>query len=465
MTAERELYLGRSSPVERPERSAEHRLPADHLVTHGVVVGMTGSGKTGLVLVAIEEALRAGIPVLAIDVKGDLANLLLAFDTLSHEPIVPFAPGMAKPNDTRTPEELARAIAKQRREGLAAWGIGESELAELSARSALRVITPGSSAGEPLHLLSSLETRGRRWDTDIESARSSLSATVSMVLRLLGRDSDPAKSREHVVLSLLAERRLLSGQAAELPGLMADLSTPPIETVGALGIDEYLPPEDRRELVQALNTLLASPTFAAWRAGATLDVATWMTPGDDGRAPGVIVSVAHLDDEERMVVLGIVLEEVLEWIRSLPGSAGLRALVVFDEVYGFLPPHPRHPPTKRPLVAMMKQARAFGVGVILATQNPMDLDYRALSNAGLWWIGRVSTDGDTDRLLDGMGLSRDDREEVGALVRRLRPRWFLERSIYTERALLQPRWALSLMRGPMTRAELLMALEMGARES
>jgi hypothetical protein len=257
-----------------------------------------------------------------------------------------------------------------------------------------------------------------------------------------------------VVLSLLAERRLRGGEPAELATLMGDLAAPPIETVGALAIDEYLAPEDRRELAQALNTLLASPTFAAWRTGATLDVGAWMTPDDAGRAPGVVVSVAHLDDEERMVVLGIVLEEVLEWVRSLPGSAGLRALVVFDEVYGFLPPHPRNPPTKRPLVAMMKQARAFGVGVILATQNPMDLDYRALSNAGLWWIGRLSTDADTDRLLDGMGLSKDDHDVVGDLVRRLRPRWFLERSVYTERALLQPRWAMSLMRGPMTKAEL-----------
>ena len=180
-----------------------------------------------------------------------------------------------------------------------------------------------------------------------------------------------------------------------------------IETVGALELNEFLPKSERKALAAALNTLLASPSFASWREGATLDIAQWMEPRE-GRTQGVIVSVAHLDDDERALVLGVILEEVLSWVRTLPGSQRLRALIVFDEVYGFMPPHPQNPPTKRPLVALMKQARAFGVGVLVATQNPMDLDYRALGNAGLWLVGRLQTDADRARVVDGMSdLSGD----------------------------------------------------------
>ena len=215
-------------------------------------------------------------------------------------------------------------------------------------------------------------------------------------------------------------------------------------------------------IAAALNSLLASPTFASWREGATLDVASWLEPVD-GKTPAVIVSVAHLDDDERALVLGVLLEEVLAWVRSLPGSQALRALVAFDEVYGFLPPHPASPPTKRPLVALMKQARAFGVGVVVATQNPMDLDYRALGNAGLWCVGRLQTDADRARVVDGMagsaGTDAATAHALGETVQRLAPRWFLVRDARTEGiALLHPRATMSVLRGPMTRTELKGAL-------
>lgn len=240
---------------------------------------------------------------------------------------------------------------------------------------------------------------------------------------------------------------------------LARLGEPPITEVGALPLNDFVSKTDRKALAAALNTLLASPTFASWREGATLDVGEWLTP-TDGRTPAVIVSVAHLEDEERALVLGVLFEEVLAWVRSLPGSQRLRALVVFDEVYGFLPPHPQNPPTKRPLVALMKQARAFGVGVIVATQNPMDLDYRALSNAGVWCVGRLQTDADRARVMDGLAASiGSDRTETLALARtvqRLAPRWLVIRDVHVPNgiALLQPRWAMSLLRGPITRSEL-----------
>ncbi|HEY8076364.1 MAG TPA: hypothetical protein VIF62_19700, partial [Labilithrix sp.] len=245
----------------------------------------------------------------------------------------------------------------------------------------------------------------------------------------------------------------------DLPALLADLADPPIDVVGALAIDRFLPKTERRGLAASLNTLLASPTFASWRSGATLDVDSWLGPRADGKTPGVVLSVAHLDEEERALVLSVVLEEVLSWVRSLPGTQRLRALVVLDEVYGFLPPHPANPPTKRPLVSLMKQARAFGVGVVLATQNPMDLDYRALGNAGLWCVGRLQTDADCARVVDSLAAADPrsmDAKALGGIVKRLAPRWFVLRDAHAGGApvLLQPRWTMSLLRGPMTRSEL-----------
>jgi hypothetical protein len=468
MTKAPALFLGGTRALDGVGASVDLRLPAHHLVTHGVVVGMTGSGKTGLTTVTIEEAINAGIPVLAIDVKGDLPNLLLAFPDFDPGHLIPWVEGCASPDDSRTPEQIAQALCDQRRSGLETWRLGEPELHAFNSKTEVRVITPGSSAGEPLHLLSSLERRSPRWDQDPESARAALSAAISLVLRLLGRDPDPAKSREHVLLSLLAERRFRMGQSSELNALLHDVTTPPIEQVGALPINQFISKSARKDLAAAMNTLLASPTFSAWREGATLDVGEWLT-AKDGRTPAVIVSVAHLEDEERALVLGVLLEEVLAWVRSLPGSQRLRALVVFDEVYGFLPPNPANPPTKRPLVALMKQARAFGVGVILATQNPMDLDYRALSNAGVWCIGRLQTDADRARVLDGLAASiGEDKEALAALTRtvqRLAPRWFVIRDVHVPNgiALLQPRCAMSLLRGPMTRAELRTAREEHAK--
>jgi len=449
------LLLGASLPLSARGPATPLCLPAHHLVTHGVVVGMTGSGKTGLITVMIEEALRAAVPVLVIDVKGDLPNLMLAFPSFDPVLVAPWVESVS-PNDARSPLERALAYSQVRAQGLGSWSIGEAELRAYAAATQLRVITPGSSAGELLHMLSSLERRSARWDDDLESARGALSAAVSLLLRLVGREADPAKSREHVLLCVLAERRLISGQSAELGALLADLAKPPIESIGALDVDAFLPRSERKSLAAALNTLLASPTLASWRQGVTLDIGDWLEP-KAARTPAVIVSVAHLDDEERALVIGVLLEELLSWVRTLPGSARLRALVVFDEVYGFLPPHPANPPTKRPLVALMKQARAYGVGVVVATQNPMDLDYRALGNAGLWCIGRLQTDADRDRVLDGLsGVGAASAAELARTVKRLSPRWFLMRDAHAMQGplLLQPRWAMSFMRGPMTRNEI-----------
>jgi hypothetical protein len=429
---------------------------------------MTGSGKTGFVTVLVEEALSAGIPTIIIDVKGDLPNLLLTFPNFDPGLIEPWveAAGETEPGANQA---LAVKRSQERQQGLLEAGIGEAELRKFCDTTSIRVITPGATAGESLHMLSALERRSARWDTDPESARNALSAAVSLVLRLLGREADPAKSREHVLLSVLAERRLAAGQNADIGSLMQDLTSPPIAQIGALSVNSFLKKRERAGLAAALNNLLASPTFCSWRRGASLDIADWVKP-KNGRTPGIIVSVAHLDEEERSLVLGVLLEEVLSWVRSLPGSDRLKALIVFDEVYGFLPPHPANPPTKRPIVALMKQARAFGVGVVVATQNPMDLDYRALSNAGVWCIGRLQTDADRTRVLDGLaGASQkgvDSAADLGRNVQRLAPRWFIIKNAHEASVgpiLLHPRYTMSFMRGPMTRNEILRAREWRAQ--
>jgi hypothetical protein len=440
-------------------------LPPDHLLTHGMAVGMTGSGKTGLLLVTIEEALRSGVPVLVVDLKGDLPNLALAFPDLGPEPLLPWAASLKAPSDPRTVADVAREMAEQRRQGLAAWGVTAADLQHYNQTTQLSILTPGSSAGQLVHLLSALERPSQRWQSDRESAVQSLSAAISLLLRLVGRDADPARSREHVLLSVLAHLRLSAGEPAQLGHLIHDLLTPPMASVGALEVDGFVSSTQRATLA-ALNSLLVAPSFANWREGVSLDVGSWLTPqlvetptGPAARTPAVVFSVAHLEEEERALTLGLLLDEVLSWVRTLPGTRQLRALVVIDEVFGLLPPHPANPPTKGPIVSLMKQARAYGVGILLATQNPMDLDYRALSNAGVWAIGKLQTDADRARVIDGLALSdagAGSPKDLNRIVKKLSHRWFLFRDVHAEQGvrLLQPRWAYSFMRGPMTRAEI-----------
>lgn len=463
----RPLQLGRirlpTTSVEGtfPKDSLCYELPTHHLVTHGVCVGMTGSGKTGLCIVLVEEALRSRVPVVMLDIKGDLANLMLTFPRLSAEEFAPWIDADGARRMGRTVDDVARETATRCRDALHRWGLGVADVAAFRNAVAFRVITPGTTAAEPLHVLSALEAPSTLWDLDDEAARESLSAALSLLLRMIDHEADPAKSREHVFLALLAERRLRAGETCSLESLVAEVQRPPLARVGALSLDDFISAADRAALAQSLNTLIASPTFATWRQGAPLDPGAWLAPRQDGKTPAVIVSVAHLDDTERSLVLSLVLEQLLAWVRSLPGTSDLRALVLFDEVFGFLPPHPASPPTKRPLMALLKQARAFGVGLLLATQNPMDLDYKALSNAGVWFVGRLQTDADRARVVEGLSGTTSvgspvDAGALGDVLKSLPPRTFYVRNVHDPRSgtLLEVRSALSWLRGPMTRQEL-----------
>ena len=462
MQEPRDLAVGGIRPLDGSGDTRAYQLPRDDLLTHGVVLGMTGSGKTGLLTVLVEEVLRSRVPVILIDVKGDLPNLLLTFPNLSAHEFAPWMDEGLIERSGQSRHELAGVEAQRWQERLAEWNLGTEQVRELAAAIAPRVFTPGLLSGEPLHVLSSLEQPSPLWrggvDADLETARESLSASISLLLRLIGRDPDPTRSRDHVVLSVFAERRLKLGMPADAASLLADVREPPLERMGALAIDEYLPKKDRQSLANALNTLLASPTFESWRTGAPLNVRDWLAPRPDGSTPAVVISVAHLDDDERELVLGIILDQLLAWLRTLPGTHHLRALLAFDEVYGFIPPHPANPPTKRPLVTLIKQARAFGLGVLIATQNPMDLDYRALSNAGVWCIGRLATDADRERVVDALsGCTPNlDAETLDNSLKLLAPRWFVLRNIHQNPplTLLQSRTTLCWLKGPMTREDL-----------
>jgi hypothetical protein len=453
------LYVGGAVSL-RGGESRDYTLPADHSCTHGMIVGMTGSGKTGFSFTIVESLLAAQIPVVMVDIKGDLPNLLLSFPTFNAAHLRPWidAEGLTELAAT----ELAHKVAQERADGLARWRLGEADVQRFNAGVRVRVLTPGSTMGEPLHLLSSLERRSPLWDTNPEAAAEALSAAVSLVLRLLGRDPDPAKSREHVLLAVLAERLLRGGKDASLGALLNDVSAPPIETIGAQSVDEFMDAKERRSLASGLNTLLASPSFAMWRQGSSLDIGEWLAP-KDGKTQAVIISVAHLDDQERALALGVIFEEILAYTRGLGGTNRLRAVVAIDEVYGLVPPHPQNPPTKRPFVTLMKQARAFGVGVLLSTQNPMDMDYRTLSNAGFWAVGRLQTDADRERVVESLANVNEpgcSPKELDATISKLGKRWFFVRNVHASPncQLVQPRWVMTYMRGPMTLGDIKRAL-------
>lgn len=436
------LFLGRAVDASTGKTVREDfRLDPSDLTTHGLIVGMTGSGKTALGIVLIEELLQRGIPVLAVDPKGDLGNLLLNFPNLAPEEFAPFVDPSAG-----TPESESKKWA----DGLAGWGLGPADVKALLASRDAVVYTPGSTAGVPLDLFGACTPPPA--GADEEDGRDLVGSWVGGLLGLAGRDADPVKSRDFVFLAACVDALWADGKTATLETLLDTASSPPFAKVGALSLDAFYPAKDRQALVLALNGLLASPATAAFRQGDDLDVARMLAPAKDGRARLSIVSIAHLGDAERLFVVATLLARVKSWMRTLPGSPALRALVYIDEIFGFFPPT-AEPPTKKPLLTLLKQARAFGVGVVLASQNPVDLDYRGLANCGCWWVGTLQTERDRNRLSEG--LVEAVGKDASRLLDKTRKRVFLLHDVHRkEPALVETRWAMSYLRGPMTKSDL-----------
>lgn len=448
-----ELHLGGLIDAAAHEKTGEDvRLDSADFTTHGVIVGMTGSGKTGLGVVLIEEVLRAGLPTLLIDPKGDLTNLRLTFPGLSAEEFRPWIDDSQARAAGVSPDEFAAEQAKVWKDGLAGWGYGPQQITALREAADVTIYTPGSSSGVPINVIGSLQVPAT---DDAEILADEIEGLVSGLLGLVGVEADPLSSREHILLSNLLHHSWSAGKDLDLPSLVGMVQQPPIRKLGVFELDQFFPADARSKLAMQLNGLLASPAFAAWGAGAPLDIQQLLfAPG--GRPRGAVITTAHLSDEERQFVTSMLLAKFVTWMRRQSGTSDLRALLYMDEVVGYLPPT-ANPPTKKPIMTLMKQARAFGVGVVLATQNPVDVDYKALSNAGTWMIGRLQTDRDKQRLLDGMSAASGgvDIAAVGDTISGLAKREFvLRRAGRDQPEVFTTRWAMSYLRGPLTRDQI-----------
>ena len=448
-----DLFLGEDVDSSHARNGTKVVLPSGELTTHGVIVGMTGSGKTGLGIDLIEECLSNNIPTLLIDPKGDLGNLCLTFPNLSPADFQPWVNADDAAKVGLSAADFAAAQAKSWTGGLAGWGIGADRIASLRQHAEFTIYTPGSTAGVPLNIVGSLQAPANV--SDLEIMRDEIDGYVSGLLGLVGIDADPLSSREHILLSNLIETAWTGGKSLDLAILVGQVQSPPIRKLGVFDLDTFYPPKDRMVLAMKLNGLLASPSFAAWAQGPPIDVDTLLrTP--DGRARCAIISIGMLGDQERQFVVTLVLSKLVTWMRRQSGTTDLRALLYMDEVAGYVPPT-ANPPTKQPIMTLMKQARAFGVGVVLSTQNPVDLDYKAISNAGTWMIGRLQTDQDKNRLLAGMNAATGgvDVASVGDQIAGLGKREFvLRRAGRDKPESFTTRWAMSYLRGPLTRDQI-----------
>ena len=455
-----QFYLGKEIDPTTGERTEDLLMyDSRDLCTHAVVVGMTGSGKTGLCLDLLEEALIDRIPAIVIDPKGDIANLMLTFPNLSPEEFRPWIDEGQASRKGVSPEEFATMEADKWREGLASWGQTPERIQMLRDTVEMRIYTPGSNTGRPLTILKSFSAPSQEIINDNDAFFDRIASATSGLLALMSIDADPINSREHILISKILETAWREGKDLDLGKLIGQIQKPPFARVGIMELDSFYPAKDRQSLAMTMNNLLASPSFSSWLQGEALDVKK-MLHNEDGKPCVSIVSIAHLSDQERMFFVTILLNEMISWMRTQAGTSSLRALLYMDEVFGYFPPT-KNPPSKQPMLTLMKQARAFGLGVVLATQNPVDLDYKGLSNAGTWFLGRLQTERDKARVLEGLeGASSQvgqtfDKAEMEETLAGLGSRKFLMNNVHEDGPVVfETRWAMSYLRGPLTRNQI-----------
>jgi hypothetical protein len=457
MDTKGEFYLGRIFDPAKGKAGDQTLLydPAD-LTTHAFVVGMTGSGKTGMCVGMMEEAALNGIPALMIDPKGDITNLLLHFPDLLPQDFQPWV----NPDEARragqTLPQAAESAATMWKKGLADWGIQPSRIMALKESAQFTVYTPGSDAGIPVSILASLKAPNIPWESNREMLREKISSTVIALLGLVGmNDIDPVRSREHILLANIFENAWSRAQDLDLGELILQTQSPPFEKLGVFDVNTFFPQKDRFELSMLLNNILAAPAFQAWIEGQPLDIPSLLfTP--DGKPRHSVFYIAHLSDSERMFFITLLFSAVEAWMRTQSGTNSLRAILYFDEIFGYLPPT-ANPPSKQPMLRMLKQARAFGVGLVLVTQNPVDIDYKGISNTGSWFIGKLQTDRDKQRLLDGLeGVAGGmDRSAYDKQISGLAKRVFLLHNVHSKGPVqFQTRWAMNYLAGPLTRTQI-----------
>ena len=454
------FYLGKEFDSEAGAPTDELLLyDSKDLVTHGVVLGMTGSGKTGLCIALLEEAAMDHIPAIVIDPKGDISNLLLQFPDLAASDFRPWINEDDAAKKGASPDDYAARTAETWKQGLADWGQGPDRIARLKEKTDINIFTPGSKAGIPVSILSSLEAPPFEVVDDGELLGERIESTVASLLSLVGVDADPIQSPEAILLSNVFSHEWRAGRDLSLETLIRHVQKPPFDKVGVIDLESFLPTRDRQSLALRFNNLLASPGFATWLEGPPLDVAR-MLHAPDGKPRISIFSISHLSDSERMFFVSLLLNQVLGWMRGQGGTTSLRAILYMDEIFGFLPPV-ANPPSKKPMMTLLKQSRAFGLGCLLATQNPVDLDYKALSNIGTWFLGRLQTERDKLRVLDGLeGAAGEqgakfDRGRMERLLSGLGSRVFLMNNVHDEAPVLfHVRWVMSYLTGPLTRGRI-----------
>jgi len=457
------FYLGRLYDLKTKKgREALFLYDSKDLVTHAVCVGMTGSGKTGLCISLLEEAAIDGIPAIVIDPKGDLGNLMLTFPDLKGEDFVPWINLDEAQQKGISPEEYARQQAALWQKGLADWGQDQGRIRRFREAVDIAIYTPGSAAGLPVSVLSSFAKPQAIEDPDV--LQEYITNTTTSLLSLLGIQADPIRSKEHILIANILSTGWAKGQGLDMPELIHLIQNPPLTKVGVFDLESFYPSKERYELAMNLNNLLASPGFQTWMEGDPFDIRRFLyTP--EGKPRIAIFSIAHLNDHERMFFVSFLLNQILGWMRILPGTTSLRAMVYMDEIFGYFPPV-ANPPSKQPLLTLLKQARAFGIGLVLATQNPVDLDYKGLSNAGTWFIGRLQTERDKERVLEGLegaaaGTGKSfGRADMDKIISGLGKRVFLVNNVHEDRPeVFETRWALSYLAGPLTRNQIKLLMD------
>jgi hypothetical protein len=464
------FYLGRPYDLAAKQAKPGWLLyDSKDLVTHAVCVGMTGSGKTGLCLSLLEEAAIDNIPAIIIDPKGDLGNLMLTFPSLKGEDFQPWINEDDARKKGLSPADYAKAQAELWAKGLGSWQQDGARIQRLRDAAEVAIYTPGSNAGLPVSILKSFAAPAVDVREDGELFRECISTTVTSLLGLLGIDADPIQSREHILLSTILNHTWMKEEDLDLAALIHAIQSPPVSKIGVMDVESFFPSKDRFALAMRLNNLLAAPGFQSWLEGEALDIQQLLYTSA-GKPRLAIFSIAHLNDAERMFFVTLLLSQMVGWMRAQSGTTSLRALLYIDEIVGYFPPV-ANPPSKLPLMTLLKQARAFGLGVVLATQNPVDLDYKGLSNTGTWFIGRLQTERDKARVLEGLeGASssagkRFDRGRMEQTLAGLGARIFLMNNVHEDEPIVfETRWCLSYLRGPLTRTQIKVLMDPVRRE-
>lgn len=414
-------------------------LNENHFTTHSLCVGMTGSGKTGFSISILEKLALLKIPTLILDPKGDLGNLFLIFPELNADEFALY---------TDEPEK----ISKIWKENLEKEGIGKDELLKLKDSVERRIITPGLSSCSPLNILPSfLAPLPFEMENEIEDVRERIRNIISGIFKLIGKEPDPFSDTSFIFLSMCVEYFFKSGKKLSIDDLILSLESPPFSKIGVMPLEKAFPLKERRELAFKLNNLIASPQFSAWFGGFPLNFNDLFYTRE-GKPCHTIIYLNHLEDNLKQFAVTIILNELYNFVRKQKGSDELKYLLYFDEISGFLPPSPSNPPSKQPILNLLKKARAFGLGVYLATQNPIDLDYRALSNIGIYAIGRLHTQQDKDRIKDFIGRDEKAMEKIS----NLNPREFWIKDVKDPKTpcVIKSLQVCCYLKGPMTIEEI-----------